>query len=115
MEENKEKYERMITEKDFNHAQEAIKGGKESNSLTYEDIVTNLVETFKDKTAVAPIECIIVSATMLTSKEMMAVIEVLKETLRGKLVEELREKADKGEATSDDLALAMMLALTNKK
>ena len=48
----------------------------------------------------------------------MSTIEALKDTLRIKMVEELaelKEKADKGEATAEDVMAALMLAATMKK
>lgn len=45
----------------------------------------------------------------------MAIIEVLKHTLYSKMAEELREKADKGEATVRDAMAALMLAAIMKK
>ena len=45
----------------------------------------------------------------------MGVIEALKYTLRIKMMEELKEKADKGEATARDAVAALMLAEITKK
>lgn len=45
----------------------------------------------------------------------MGTIEALKDTLYVKIVEELKEKADKGEATIEDVMTALMLAATIKK
>ena len=45
----------------------------------------------------------------------MSIIEVLKHALRIKMVEELKEKADKGEATARDAMAALMLAAIMKK
>ena len=42
----------------------------------------------------------------------MGIIEALKYTLHVKMVEELKEKADKGEATAKDAMAALMLAAT---
>lgn len=42
-------------------------------------------------------------------------IEALKHTLHIKMAEELREKADKGEATVEDAMAALMLAAIMKK
>lgn len=115
MEKNKEKgLERNLEQKHFEHAAIAIKGGKESDSLTNAELVENLVESYKGKTAQAPIEVIVVSAILLNSKELLGIIEALKQTLRVKMVEELKEKADKGEATVGDAMAALMLAATMK-
>ncbi len=96
-------------------AAEAIKGGKESGSLTNVKLVENLVESYKGKTARTPIEVIVTSAIFLNARELTGVIEALKYTLRVKMVEELKEKADKGEATAEDAIAALMLAAIMKK
>ena len=115
MEKNKENVlERNLEQKHFEHAAIAIKGGKESDSLTNAELVENLVESYKGKTAQAPMEVIVVSAILLNAKELLGIIEALKQTLRVKMVEELKEKADKGEATAEDVMAALMLAATMK-
>ena len=115
MEKNKENVlERNLEQKHFEHAAIAIKGGKESDSLTNAELVENLVESYKGKTAQAPMEVIVVSAILLNSKELFGIIEALKQTLRVKMVEELKERADKGESTVGDAMAALMLAATMK-
>jgi hypothetical protein len=116
MEKNEEKaLKRNLEQKHFENAAEAIKGGKESGSLTNVKLVENLVESYKGKTARTPIEVIITSAIFLNARELISVIEALKDTLRVKMVEELKEKADKGEATAEDAMTALMLAAIMKK
>lgn len=107
--------ERNLEQKHFENAAEAIKGGKESGSLTNVELVENLVESYKGKTVQAPIEVIVTSAIFLNARELMSVIEALKYPLRVKMVEELKEKADKGEATAEDAMTALMLAAIMKK
>lgn len=107
--------ERNLEQKAFENAAEAIKGGKESGNLTNVELVENLVESYKGKTVQAPIEVIITSTMLLNARELMGVIESLKYTLRVKMVEELKEKADKGEATVKDAMTAFMLAEIMKK
>lgn len=107
--------ERNLEQKAFENAAEAIKNGKESGSLTDVELVENLVESYKGKTARTPIEMIVTSATFLNARELTGVIEGLKYTLRAKMVEELKEKADKGEATAEDAMAALMLAAIIKK
>lgn len=115
MEKNKENVlERNLEQKHFEHAAIAIKGGKESDSLTNAELVENLVESYKGKTAQAPMEVIVVSAILLNSKELLGIIEALKHILRVKMVEELKERADKGEPTVGDAMAALMLAATMK-
>lgn len=102
--------ERNLEQKAFENAAQAIKGGKESGSLTNVELVENLVESYKGKTIQAPFEVIVTSAIFLDARELMGVIEVLDGTLRVKMAEELKEKADKGEATAEDAMAALMLA-----
>ena len=116
MEKNEEKVlERNLEQKHFENAAEAIKGGKESGSLTNVKLVENLVESYKGKTAQAPIEVIITSAIFLNARELTDVIGALKYTLHVKMTEELKEKADKGEATVKDVMTALMLAAIIEK
>lgn len=63
----------------------------------------------------APVEVIVTSAIFLNVRELMGTIEVLKHTLHIKMVEELKEKADKGEATARDAMAALLLAAIMKK
>lgn len=107
--------ERKLDEQSFENAAKAIKGGKENGSLTYVELVENLVESYKGKTVQAPVEVIVTSAIFFNARELMSIIEVLKHALRIKMVEELREKADKGEATARDAMATLMLAAIMKK
>lgn len=116
MEKNEEKVlERNLEQKHFENAAKAIKGGKESGSLTNVELVENLVESYKGKTVQAPVEVIVTSAIFFNVRELMGTIEALKHTLHIKMAEELREKADKGEATARDAMAALMLAAIMKK
>lgn len=120
MEKNEEKVlERNLEQKNFKDAAEAIKGGKKSGSLTNVELVENLVESYKGKTAQAPIEVIVTSAIFLNIRELVGITEALKHTLHIKMMErlrELKEKTDKGEVTAKDVDTALMLAtiLKNK-
>lgn len=107
--------ERNLEQKAFENAAEAIKGGKKSDSLTNVELVENLVESYKGKTARTPIEVIVTSAIFLNARELIGTIEALKSILHGKMVEELKEKADKGEATAEDAMATLMLAAIMKK
>lgn len=104
---------RELREKDFEHVAEAIKGGE--GTLKNPELVQNLVEGYKGKTALAPFEVIIISAILLGTNELMGIIEALKYTFKMKLVEEFKERADKEKADKDDLVLALMLAATMNK
>lgn len=106
--------ERKLDEQSFENAAKAIKGGKESGGLTNVELVENLVESYKGKTVQAPVEVIITSALFLNVRELMGTIEALKHILHIKMAEELREKADKGEATAKDAMAALMLAAIMK-
>lgn len=115
MEKNEEKaLERNLEQKHFKNAAEAIKGGRDG-SLTNVELVKNLVESYKGKTVQAPIEVIVTSAIFLNARELVGTIEALEYTLRIKMMEELKEKADKGEATARDAAAALMLAAIMKE
>ena len=107
--------ERNLEQKHFEDAAEAIKGGKENGGLTNVELVENLVESYKGKTVQAPVEVIVTSAIFLNVRELMGTIEALKHTLHIKMAEELKEKADKGEATARDAMAALMLAAIMKK
>ena len=107
--------ERNLEQKCFKNAAEAIKSSKESGSLTNVELVENLVESYKGKTVQAPIEVIVTSAIFLNARELLGTIEALKSTLHAKMVEELKEKADKGEATAEDAMTALMLAAIMQK
>lgn len=74
-----------------------------------------MVESYKGKTVLTPIEVIVTSAIFLNARELTSVIEALKYTLHVKMVEELKEKADKGEATAEDAMTALMFAAIMKK
>ena len=116
MKKNEEKVlERNLEQKAFEDAVEAIKNGKESGSLTNVELVRNLVESYKGKTVQAPVEVIITSAIFLNAIELMGVIEALNHIFRIKMAEELKKKADKGEATIKDVMAALMLTATMKK
>ena len=111
----KDVLERNLEQKAFENAAQAIKGGKESGSLTNVELVENLVESYKGKTVQAPFEVIITSAVFLNAIELMGTIEALKHTLHAKIAEELKEKANKGEATAKDAMTALMLAAIMKE
>jgi hypothetical protein len=102
--------DRNLEQKHFEDAAKAIEGGKENGSLTNVELIENLVESYKGKTVQAPFEVIVTSTTFLNARELMGTIGVLKHALHMKMVEELKERADKGEATVTDAMTALMLA-----
>lgn len=116
MEKNKEKVlERNLEQKAFEDAAKAIKVGKEDGSLTNVELVENIVRDYKGKTVEAPFEVIITSTIFLNARELMGVIKALETDLYIKMGIELKEKADKGEATAKDAMAALMLAATMMK
>lgn len=106
--------ERKLDKQSFENAAKAIKGGKENGSLTNVELVENLVESYKGKTVQTPVEVIVTSAIFLDVKELISIIEALKHTVQMKIVERLKAKANKGEATAEDAVLALMIAMGNK-
>ena len=116
MEKNRKKVlERNLEQKAFEDAAKVIKVGKEDGSLTNVELVENMVKGYKGKTLEAPTEVIITSALFFSAKELMGVIRALESTLYIKMMEELKEKADKGETTVKDAMAALMLAAIMKK
>ena len=110
---NEEKVlERNLEQKAFENAAKNI---KESGSLTNVELVENLVESYKGKTVQAPIEVILTSAVFLNAGELTGVIEALRGIIHTKMLEKLREKADRGEATEKDAMAALILAAIMKK
>lgn len=101
---------RTLKKSHFKNAETAIKGGEETGSLKNPELVKKLVEEYKGKTVQAPIEVIITSAIFLDAKELIGTIEALKDLVQTRIVEELKDKADKGEPTREDVLLALMLA-----
>lgn len=101
---------RTLKKSHFKNAETAIKGGEETGSLKNLELVKKLVEEYKGKTVQAPIEVIITSAIFLDAKELIGTIEALKNLVQTRIVEELKDKADKGEPTREDVLLALMLA-----
>lgn len=78
------------------------------------ELVKGLIKEYKGKTVQAPIEVVIISAIFLDAEEIIVTIEALKHILNNKMIEELRAKADKGEATAEDAMLAFMMFMNNK-
>lgn len=102
--------ERNLEQKAFENAAQAIKGGKESGSLTNVELVENLVESYKGKTVQAPIEVIVTSVIFLNARELIGTIKALEHALHTKMAEEFREIASKEELTAKDAMSAIMLA-----
>lgn len=101
---------RTLKEQHFKNAEVAIKGGEETGSLKNPKLVKKLVEEYKGKTIQAPLEVIVTSAIFLDTKELIGVIEALKNLIQTKIIEELKDRMDKDESTEEDALLALMIA-----
>ena len=101
---------RALKEQHFKNAKVAIKSGEETGSLKNPELVKKLVKEYRGKTVQAPLEVIITSAIFLDTKELIGIIEVLKNIVQTKIMEELKDRADKDESTGEDALLALMIA-----
>lgn len=101
---------RALKEQHFKNAEIAIEGGEKTGSLKNPKLVKKLVEEYRGKTIQAPIEVIITSAIFFDTKELIGVIEALKNLVQTKIMEELKDRVDKDESTGEDALLALMLA-----
>ena len=108
--ESQKVYSRELKEEHFKQVEIAIKNGKTDNALDYPELQEELVEKFKGKTVAAPLEVIFTSFYFLTSQEMVALVESLKELVVLKFKSELLEKARNGEATKEDTIASIILA-----
>lgn len=106
---------RTLKEQHFKNAEVAIKGGEETGSLKNPKLVKKLVEEYKGKTIQAPLEVIVTSAIFLDTKELIGVIEALKNLIQTKIIEELKDRMDKGESTTDDALSALILAINETR
>lgn len=106
----KDALNRVLKEQHFKNAEIAIKGGEESGSLKNPELAKKLIKEYKGKTAQAPLEVIITSAIFLDTKELIGIIEVLKNIVQTKIMEELKDRVDKDESTGEDALLALMIA-----
>ena len=110
--ENQEKtvLNRTLKEQHFKDAEVAIKGGEKTGSLENPELVKKLVKEYKGKTIQAAIEVVITSVIFLDTKELVGIIEVLKDIVQTKIMEELKDRVDKDESTGEDALLALMIA-----
>lgn len=115
--ENQEKdtLNRVLKAQHFENAKKAVEGGKKSGALKNPELSEELIEKFKDKTIQAPIEMIITSAIFLEAREIIWIIEVLKNMFKNKVIDELKAKAEKGEVTEEDVMLSLLLATIDKE
>ena len=110
--ENQEKtvLNRALKEQHFKNAEIAIEGGEKTGSIENLELVKKLVKEYKGKTIQAPIEVIITSVIFLDTKELIGIIEVLKNIVQTKIMEGLKDRIDKDESTGEDALFALMLA-----
>ena len=101
---------RALKEQHVKNAEVAIKGGEKTGSIENLELVKKLVKEYKGKTIQAPIEVIITSVIFLDTKELIGIIEVLKNLVQTKIMEELKDRVDKDESTGEDALLALMIA-----
>nr|DAI06227.1 MAG TPA: hypothetical protein [Crassvirales sp.] len=102
--------DRKLRDCDFKDVAEAIKGGKESNSLKYAELVENLVSQLKGKDVHAIVEIISTIGILLDAKELVGMMECFKEILLNKVRRELLKSAKKGEIIIPDaMSFALML------
>ena len=106
---------RVLKEQHFEAAKKAIEIGKKSKTLKNPELSEELIEKFKGKTIQAPIEMVITSAIFLEAREIIGVIEILKEIFKNKMVEELKDKVEKDEVTEEDIMIALMLDAMDKE
>ena len=106
---------RVLKKQHFENAKKAIESGKKSGALKNPELNEELIEKFKGKTIQAPIEMVITSAIFLEAREIIGVIEVLKNIFKNKVLEQLKDKAEKGEVTEEDVMLSLLLATIDKE
>lgn len=115
MEKKEDVLKRVLDEKSFENARRAIQRGKEEGSLTYPDLIEDLIKSYKDKTMEAPLEVITTSFIFLKASELIALQEVLKAAISMKIIEEVKDKVNSGKVTGPDTLAALMLASLMKK
>ena len=101
---------------DFENVAEVIKGGKESKSLKYAELVENLVSQLKGKDIHAAVEIISTIGVLLDVKELAAMMKCFEEILLEKVRIELLKSAKKGEIIIPDaMSFALMLKALMEK
>ena len=106
---NENVLDRKLRDCDFENVAEAIKGGKESKSLKYAELVENLVSQLKGKDVHAVVEVISTIGILLDVKEVAAMMEGFKVLMLKKMTKELLNKAERKESTTQDVVAALML------
>lgn len=111
---NEDVLDRKLRDCDFEDVAEAIKGGKESKSLKYAELVENLVSQLKGKDVHAVVEIISTVGILLDAKEVAAMMECFKVLMLKKVVRILKS-AEKGGSTAQDVLATLMLKAILKK
>lgn len=106
---------RALKEEHFEDVKKAIEGGKKSGGLKNPELIEELIKKFKGKTVQAPVEVIVTSAIFLNAREIMGAIEALEHTLKLKVADEIKSRADKGETTMEDLLMLAAILKTKSK
>jgi hypothetical protein len=113
---NEDVLDRKLRDCDFENVAEAIKGGKESKSLKYAELVENLVSQLKGKDIHAAVEIISTIGVLLDVKELAAMMKCFEEILLEKVRIELLKSAKKGEIIIPDaMSFALMLKALMEK
>ena len=112
---NESVLDRKLRDCDFENVAEAIKGGKESKSLKYAELVENLVSQLKGKDVHAVVEIISTIGILLDVKEVAATMECFKVLMLKKMTRELLNKAERKESTTQDVVAALMLKAIMEK
>lgn len=111
---NENVLDRKLRDCDFKDVAEAIKGGKESKSLKYAELVENLVSQLKGKDVHAVVEIISTIGILLDAEEVAAMMECFKVLMLKKVVRILKS-AEKGGSTAQDVLATLMLKAILKK
>lgn len=111
---NENVLDRKLRDCDFENVAEAIKGGKESKSLKYAELVENLVSQLKGKDVHAVVEIISTIGILLDVKEVEAIMECFRVLMLKKVVGMLKS-AEKGGSTAQDVLASLMLKAIMEK
>lgn len=111
---NESVLDRKLRDCDFENVAEAIKGGKESKSLKYAELVENLVSQLKGKDVHAVVEIISTIGILLDVKEVVTMMECFKVLMLKKVVVMLKS-AEKGGSTAQDVPASLMLKAIMEK
>lgn len=100
---------RKLCKEAFKRCYRFIENSKGDSSLHNIELIENLIENYKDRTIQAPIEVITASALLLNTNEIVVTIKVLEHIMHMKMMDELKAKVKKGEATASDVMAIVLL------